>query len=65
MVPLRVIYLKVLNIAIQLEFCFVLFCLVFLLIKRQNSECNDTNFRRFLLGMSPDVGPTDIFINIW
>ena len=28
---------------------------VFVLLKRQNGECNVRNFRRFLFGMSPDV----------
>ena len=47
MVSLRVIDSKVLWMATQFEYFF--------LIKRQNGECNVRNFRRFFFGMSPDV----------
>ena len=52
MVSLSVIYSKVLGTVIDLEYFF--------LIRRQNGECNVKDFRRFLFGMSPHVGPTGI-----
>ena len=47
MVSSRVLDSKVLRIAIQFQYFF--------LIRRQNGECNVRNFRRFLFGMSLDV----------
>ena len=48
MISSRAVDSKVLRMAIQFEYFFFL-------IKRQNGEHNDRNFRRFLFGMSPNV----------
>ena len=47
MVSLRVVSSKVLRMAIQIQYFFI--------IKRQYGDCKVRNFRLFLFGINPDV----------